>query len=138
MKKFLLLFTVVLLLAGCSMRPPMVKLTSGETKIPAELGSYAWRSLNKAVISDSAGPWYQMEKEKAVTLQAGAEVKASFSKEPKRLILSRWEGNEAVEETELASNTFTVPTDAGEFVYSIRAEWGSAKSGTFAFKIEIE
>jgi len=134
----MLMLTVLLLLAGCGSRPPMAKVSSGDTEIPAELGTYSWKTFNRHIVADAEGPNDMMADKEAVTLEPGGEVKVSFSNKPKRLVLTRWVGNEAAEETELESNRFAVPAEAGEYVYGIRAEWSKHKSGTFAIKIKVE
>jgi len=139
MRKMIVLFCALLLLAGCGgSRPPAPKVTAGDVKIPVEAGSYAWKTFNRTVIADAPGPYDLVKDKEAAALQPADEIEIDFSREPKRLVLSRWEGNEAVEERQLDKRKFAAPDEAGEYVYGIQAEWGKNKSGTFAFKIKVE
>ncbi|MGN7385245.1 hypothetical protein [Paenibacillus sp. SAFN-117] len=135
MRKWFVLFTVLaILLVGCSSRPPMPSLTADNIKIPVVLGTYAWKN----VVADAPGPNYLVKDTESVTVSPGTEVTIKFSGKPDRMILSRWEGQESREEVELESNKFTLPEEKGEYIYSIRAEWGKNKSGLYAFIVKVE
>lgn len=137
-KTSLLLALLFLFLIGCSSRPPTLELTMGKTKVPVVAGSYAWKSFAKHVIADSPGPNYLLKDTEPVVAQPGSEIKVKFSRKPERIIWSRWVGNDVVDRIELESNTLILPEEPDEYLYSIRAEWGKDKSGTFAFAVKVE
>lgn len=139
MKKTMVLICFLsLLLAGCGNRPPMPTLTAGTTDIPVVMGTYSWRSFAKHVIADAPGPDYLLKDATPVSVKLGAEVRVKFSRKPDKMIWSRWVGQETVEQGELVSDKLTLPKEKGEYIYSIRSEWGKKGSGMYAFVVSVE
>ncbi|GIP32805.1 hypothetical protein [Paenibacillus sp. J2TS4] len=139
MRKLVVVFTVIaILLVGCSSRPPMPVLKAGKIEIPAVLGTYSWKTFNKQVIADAPGPDYLVKDLTPIAVKPKEEVLVKFSSKPSKMILSRWVGQETVEQVELDSNQFTLPQEKGEHIFSIRAEWGEHKSGLYAFIVKVE
>lgn len=139
MKKAMIIITMIsLLLTGCSSRPPVPELTAGKIDIPVEMGSYSWRVLTKSVIADAPGPTDLMKDTTPVSIKPNAEVLIKFSNKPNKLIWSRWMKREVIDQVELKSNKKTLPMEKGEYIYSLRAEWGEHKSGVYAFKVRVE
>lgn len=139
MKKTIIVLTMIsLFLIGCGSRPPIPKLTSGKTEIPVVMGTYSWRSFNKHVIADAPGATDLMIDKNPTSIQPNAEIRVSFSNKPDKMIWAKWVGNEIVDEVELKSNKFILPTEKGEYIYSINASWGKNNSGLYAFKVSIE
>src|SRR5690554_5426094 len=102
MKKTIIVIVLIsLVLIGCSSRPPMPKLSSGNIDIPVVMGSYSWKKLTKNVISDAEGPTDLMKDATPISIKPNAEVLITFSNKPNKMIWSHWIDREMVDQVEL-------------------------------------
>lgn len=129
---------MLLLVAGCGDRPPMLTIKAGKQEVHVERGGYSWRFLAGHVIADSPGPSDMVKiDEDAAVLPPGTELKLSFGSNPKKMVLSQWEGRDEISQVELKSKTFKLPAEKGTYLYSIHAEWRKGNA-LYAFAVKVQ
>ncbi|MFK7693617.1 hypothetical protein ACI5FR_12555 [Paenibacillus sp. HJGM_3] len=129
---------LVLLLTGCNDRPPMLTIKGGKQSVLVKQGTYSWRYLTRHVIADSPDPANMIKlPDEATRLAPGTELSLLFGRQPKKMMLSRWEGQKELGQEPLDKNSYTLPTEPGTYLYSIRAEWRQGSS-MYAFAVRVE
>ncbi|GIP38362.1 hypothetical protein J31TS4_16420 [Paenibacillus sp. J31TS4] len=137
----LALLPLLLVLAGCTGKPPAPVLKIGKETIPYEEGTYSWRSLNRSVVADSPAPPQLVERKKPSKAAPGSVLSIVYTGKPEQIQVTRWKRDAdspvPLEEQILDGHTFRLPDEKGTYVYSIRTEWKKG-GGTYAFVIEID
>lgn len=102
-------------------------------------GNYSWERKKgletEVVVTDAASP-YQIGKEfSAISLEPNTNINIEIEENPK-LSVYLWNENGRGEEIILKNNQFTAPTNKGEYIYEVLAEWSNGEV-SYTFVVEV-
>ena len=124
------LAAVLLLAAACSLGAvplPTATADIGATHVSLARGSYCWSSGGQATCADSADPETLLRTGylNPVTVPAAARVHITFSVQPSRIAIALGQ------EPSGSETSFTLPAQAGRYVYTITGSWQEGDVGFF-------
>lgn len=136
-----ILLSLLVVLAGCGGRhPEPTIIVQGETISTVE-GSSSWMTFNRGTIKDAAAAPILVRGMEPKTFPPASELKIQYSKKPKQVTLSQWieseEGAAQIQSIVLESDTIQLPNEAGDYIYSVRADWKNG-GAEHAFIVRIE
>lgn len=148
MKKFIGLFSLVMLLAGCSdasmnnlTEPPALKVSAISETQEAVLGTYCWTTE----CVDKVGPIELVENEEEIVVQQGEKIQLEQKEEhrPNKYFLTEIsEGKE--KEIQVSEYAFIAPTKSGVYTYGFTGTWNGegedelSGDAQYAFKLKVE
>ncbi|MEI5909531.1 hypothetical protein WAK64_21120 [Bacillus spongiae] len=140
MIKSSILFSLVigiLLIAGCSDKPPMPTVSVEGESIQVVRASYCW---SKGCI-DTAGPPDILEGKVPYQVQMGEIITIKFENGPKPSNISVSRMLHSDQEwiiDELINDVLTIPNEEGIYYYDFHANWDSRGDSYYAFVIEVK
>lgn len=138
MKKWLILFPALFLLAGCQLSPPSLSVKADGEALDVYQGSYCWQAFGKGECADTGGPADVIGEDKPRTVEAGSEAVLSFWGDPETLNMSLEGSRETVVLTlENGKATVDLPDEPGVYLYSVSGHWEQGDTGYF-FQVKVE
>ena len=106
---------------------PTATADIGATHVSLARGSYCWSSGGQATCADSADPETLLRTGylNPVTVPAAARVHITFSVQPSRIAIALGQ------EPSGSETSFTLPAQAGRYVYTITGSWQEGDVGFF-------
>lgn len=149
MKKGFIIFMFILLV-GCSQShtqeheeagsPPPVSLEVEEAQYSMKMGGYSWtkKGLFTSVtsVADAPSPNQLAAEMEPVSVEGNSEVSIHTTGNP-NISVNLWNEEEMEKEISSHGNRFTVPEQAGQYIYEVFAEWKEGE-GSFTIVFEVE
>ena len=137
-------FVMFALFSGCShevsniyneLNLPTLKITTDETTVSVEKGSYSWNTESQSVVVDAESSEEIAEKMEGTQLSPLSDLTLDFSKQPDKTSISL-KGDIQTNMTPhiIESNKFTLPQEEGIYVYEIVGVWNE---GEISFTIKV-
>lgn len=131
MKKWCLIFTLLLLLTGCGKQeiptsPYDLEVEYGDSGIQAMKGGYSWRHEGGGAETKAVEPLEVLSDIPYVNETGDKKINLLFAEKPDSLEISfrsSADGYKTLTAVEKSKTTFAAPTDDASYLYLVKARW---------------
>lgn len=134
--KLLLTLPLVTLLTGCgTSAPPDVEIHVQQQSIPVVQGSYCWS--DKCVDKIDYASLLKETNYNTPTVSTGSKLSFDFAAQPKKDVALHLIQNHELTEVDIQQNSFTIPEQAGTYLYVLSGRWNQGSSD-YVFQIKVQ
>ncbi|MBW8351000.1 hypothetical protein K0H71_16360 [Bacillus sp. IITD106] len=145
MKKVIVMFLVLIALAGCSLRsfskenqtPSTGKIVVDKAEYEMMGGQYKWNGENVEIQRvDHVSPIEIAKEFDTLILEKNKKIDILIEKNPS-LTVYQWTEDGSVKEVTLTDNQITAPSNNGYYIYEVVGKWLDGEA-SYIFDIEVE